>query len=259
LSLKKIPEIDTDVLRFAFGDLLYNMSDRDKSDLRKKLVSEGKNIGARKLRMAINAELGSDPEKKNKLRKMYVCEGSYPHRMIGMVLMLTFPAVAVVAKAYFANAQDYYTVGQIADISNMVDQRGNISQAILRFRKHRRGIIRFSDNSGLALTVNEIGGRAGTAYGFSNFGPADEECEKPDLVFVVQPGQMPLLKGNVKDVYDQIAFHRNRGAKTIYHRLLRQESIAIYKIKGGVGRWTEIEITPEVARVRHVDAPTNSK
>ena len=121
LSQKRIPEIDTDVLRFAFGDLLYDMSDSEKSELRKKLASEGRNIGARKVRRAINAHLGRDQEMKYKLRDLYLDRASYSQKMIGKVLMMTFPSVAAVAKAYFANAQDYYTVGQIADISNMVD------------------------------------------------------------------------------------------------------------------------------------------
>lgn len=259
LFQKRVPKIDTEVMRFAFGDLLYDMTDSEKSELRRQLAFKGKNIGARKLRMAVNASLGSDTEKKKKLREMYVGRASYPQKMIGKLLMMTVPEVATVAKAYFSNAQDYYTVGQIAEIADMVDQQNNISQSISRFRKHRQGIIRVSQNSGLSLEAVDIGGRAGSAYRFRTFGPIIEGHEEADLIFVVQPAELPSLNGNVKEVYNQIGLHKNRGAKTIFHRTVRKESIAIYKVKDGSGRWTDIELTEKEARVRHVDAPANTK
>lgn len=254
-----MPEIDENVLRFAFGDLFYDMTNAEKSTLRKTLVVEGKNIGARKVRMAINAHLGGDEELKRNIRAMYIDRATLPQKMIGKVLLMTIPSVASVAQSYFTNAQDYYTVGNIADICNMTNQANNISQNIGRFRVKRGGIIRSSESSGIILEDVRVGGQAGTAYKFVEFGHISKGRSEPDLVLTIQPRHAYTLEGAAKDVYAQIASHRNRGAKTIYHRISRRECISIYKIKDGIGLWTEIEITQDGAIVRHVDSPARKK
>lgn len=253
-----MPEIDAEVLRFVFGDLLYDMSDNEKSDLRKRLVIAKKNIGARKVRMAVNASIGADLELRGRLRDIYVQRATHTQKMIGKVLMLTIPEVSAVAQAYFSNAKDFYTVGEIAEISELEDQRNNISQSIGRFLKKRRGIIQAPNDNGISLEAVDVGGQAGSAYRFLRFSPS-EVYEGVDVVFVVQPADGPSFSGNAEKVYNQVASQKNRGVKTIYHRLLRKESVGIYKIKDGLGRWTEIEPTPEGGRVRHVDAPASTK